>query len=380
MNARIRVAAACGALALAAGTAAQAAPPPPTQAGLPALALVPAHVGGSISFHYDANESAPGGPGATHAVVTLTRVVNDRVAITLTPDEGPPAAAVARIENGGALRLESGSRFARGEAAANDGPRTDGDVPLDRPIGGLPGQTGSAPGGYGGSGQSTGGYGGRGQGTGGYGGRGQGTGGYGQRGQSAGTFDRPAQRSAVPNGIVVVAALVAGRSQAPASARGWSFSTPAGNAFVPMTARVESLRSGVASVVADGSGEIQVASGEVAIPQPQQSPAGGYGGYGGRRRGGNGQGGYGGTGQGGYGGTGQGGYGGTGQGGYGGNGQGGYGGYDPQSSTVPATVEYHVESTFRGGRLMLARGSETTTPHGGAAQSPTTVRWTLTPL
>jgi hypothetical protein len=342
VNARIRVAAVFSALALAAGTAAQAAPAPATQAGLPALALVPAHVGGSISFHYDANESAPGGP-ATHAVVTLTRVVNDRVAITQTPDEGSPTAAVARIENGGGLRLESGSRFARGEAAANGGPRTnDGDVPLDRPIGGLPGQTGSAPGGYGG-----------GQGTGGYGQRGQGTGGYGQRGQSAGTFDRPAQRSAVPNGILVVAALVAGRSQAPASARGWSFSTPAANAFVPMTARVESLRSGVASVVADGSGEIQVASGEVAVPQPQQSPAGGYGGYGGRRRGGNGQRSYGGN--------------------------GGNGGYIPQS-TVPATVAYHVESTFRGGRLTLARGSETTTPHGGAAQSPTTVRWTLTPL
>jgi hypothetical protein len=362
VNARIRAAAVFGALALAAGTAAQAAPAPAPQAGLPALALVPAHVGGSISFHYDANESSPGGPGATHAVVTLTRVVNDRVTITLTPDEGSPTAAVARIENGGGLRLESGSRFARGEAAANGGPRTnDGDIPLDRPIGGLPGQAGSTPGGYGGRGQST--------------------GGYGQRGQSAGTFDRSAQRSAVPSGIVVVAALVAGRSQAPASARGWSFSTPAGNAFVAMTARVESLRSGVASVVADGSGEIQVASGEVAVPQPQQSPAGGYGGYGGRRRGGNG--GYGGNGQGGYGGNGQGGYGGNGgngQGGYGGNGGygNGNGGYVPQS-TVPATVAYHVESTFRGGRLTLARGSETTTPHGGS-QSPATVRWTLTPL
>jgi hypothetical protein len=352
VNARIRAAAVCGALALATGTAAHAAPAPAPQAGLPALALVPAHVGGSISFHYDANESSPGGPGATHAVVTLTRVVNDRVAITLTPDEGSPTAAVARIENGGGLRLESGSRFARGEAPANGGPRTnDGDIPLDRPIGGLPGQTGSASGGYGG--------------------RGQGTGGYGQRGQPAGTFDRSAQRSAVPSGIVVVAALVAGRSQAPASARGWSFSTPAGNAFVPMTARVESLRSGVASIVADGSGEIQVASGEAAVPQPQQSPPGGYGGgYGGRRRGGNGQGGYGGNGQGGYGGNG----------GYGnGNGGNGNGGYAPQSSTVPATVAYHVESTFRGGRLTLARGSETTTPHGGS-QSPTTVRWTLTPL
>ncbi|MBV8368398.1 MAG: hypothetical protein JO036_05620, partial [Candidatus Eremiobacteraeota bacterium] len=60
------------------------------------------------------------------------------------------------------------------------------------------------------------------------------------------------------------------------------------------------------------------------------------------------------------------------------NGQaGGYG--MPARAMVQATVAYHVESAFRGGRLELARGTETTTPHANGAV-PSTVRWTLTPL
>jgi hypothetical protein len=326
-------------LAVSVASAAAAAPAAAPQAALPAFSLLPAHVGGSVSFHYDANESSPRGQSSTHAVITLTRVVNDRVAITVTPDDGAPVAVLGRIENGGGLRIEGGSRFAGSSPArAGGAPSADGDIPLDRPIGGLPGQTGSGQGGYGGRGQ------------------GQGTDGAARAGA---TFERgSAQRAAVPSSITVIAALVAGRPQAGSAAHGWSFSAPAGasEGFVPLTARVESVRGGVASVVADGSGEVQVTANDA--PAAAQSRAasqnGGYGGYGGRRRGGA-----------------------SGQGGYGGYGN---GGVYAQQATVSATVAYHVESAFRGGRLTLARGSETTTPHGAGTQSPTTVRWTLTPL
>jgi hypothetical protein len=380
LNARNALAAIAGAFALIAGTAAGAAPAPAPQTALPALSLWPARVGGSVSFHYDANDSSPAGQSAVHAVVTLTRVVGDRVAITVTPDDGAPSAVVGRIENGGGLRLEPASRFAGAvpvRAGGGQGAGGNGDIPLDRPIGGLPGQSGAPQGGYGGRGQGHSQYGG---------------------GQGAGTFERgSARRSAVPSSIFVVAALVAGRAQAGSGTRGWSFTAPAGatEAFVPLTARVESVRGGVASIIADGSGEVQVASNDATSAQSRApSQNGGYGGYGGRRRGGSsGQGGYGGpgnaggNGNGGYGNAGNGG-GGYGNGGNGGNGNGGNagnggyanGGAYAQQTTVPATVAYHVESSFRGGRLTLARGTETTTPHGTATQSPTTVRWTLTPL
>ncbi len=369
LNARTALAAVAGAFALIAGTAAGAAPAPAPQAALPALSLLPARVGGSVSFHYDANDSSPAGQSAVHAVVTLTRVVSDRVAITVTPDDGAPSAVLGRIENSGGLRLESGSRFAGAvPVRAGGGQGADGDIPLDRPIGGIPGQSGAPQGGYGGRSQGQGQYGG---------------------GQGAGTFERGSvRRSTVPSSILVVAALVAGRSQAGTGTRGWSFTAPAGatEAFVPLTARVESVRGGIASIVAEGSGEVQVASNDVPGAAQPRAPSqnGGYGGYGGRRRGGSsGQGGYGGPGNGGNGNGGP-GNGGNGNGGYG-NGNGGTGGYGSggayaQQTTVPATVAYHVESTFRSGRLTLARGTETTTPRGGAAQSPTTVRWTLTPL
>ncbi|HEX3466201.1 MAG TPA: hypothetical protein VHS78_19280, partial [Candidatus Elarobacter sp.] len=322
------------AFALTAATAAGAAPAP--QTALPALALVPPRVGGSVSFHYDANESSAQGASQTHAVVTLTRVVNDRVAITVTPDDGSPSATVARIENG-ALRLDAGARASRAESPRSDAPRgDDAQIPMDRPIGGLPG--GTAPTGPGQGGYGQGGYGQGRSGQGGYGqgGYGQGSGAYGQR------FGAAAERRAVPSSIAVIAALVAGRSGAGSAARSWSFATVAAgaNGSVPMTAHVESLRDGVASVVADGSGQVELASAETAVPQQLSQ----NGGYGGRRRGG--QGGYGGQDQGGYGRTGQGGNVGPGQGGYG---QGG--GYAPQRTMTPATAAFHVESTFRGGRL-----------------------------
>ena len=63
---------------------------PPLAAATPSL--IPSHVGASVSFHYDAIESGPRGAGGTHAVVTLTRIVNDRVAVTISPDEGQAGA------------------------------------------------------------------------------------------------------------------------------------------------------------------------------------------------------------------------------------------------------------------------------------------------
>ncbi len=66
--------------------------------------------------------------------------------------------------------------------------------------------------------------------------------------------------------------------------------------------------------------------------------------------------------------------------------RGGAGGYGPgrrrnrQRAANAATAAYHVETSFRGSRLELARGSETITPHGTAGEGPTSVRWTLTPL
>ena len=51
-----------------------------------------------------------------------------------------------------------------------------------------------------------------------------------------------------------------------------------------------------------------------------------------------------------------------------------------QQQSVPATVSLHVESTFRGGRLVLARGSDATTTHDVGGDVASTVRWTLTAL
>jgi hypothetical protein len=354
MRVRTTLAAACAALAMASGAAASAAPAPPApEPALPALTLLPQRVGASVSFHYDANATAPAANGPAHAVVTLTRVVNDRVAITVTPDDGAPSAVLGRIENG-TFRIDAAAaRSGRADVARADG----AGVPSDGPIGGLPGGTngGAGPRGDGGYGQR--GQGGYGQGPSGQGPSGQGGYGQGGYGQGGGYASRAEARPTVPGAIAVVAALVAGRAGAGAS-RSWAFTAAAGaGGGVPMTARVESVRGGVASISAEGSGEAQVPSEQpltVAAP-----PQGGEGGYGGRRGGG------------GYGG---------GRGGYGGQ-PGGYGGQGAAQprATVTATVAYHVESAFRGGRLELARGSETITPHATGAPA-STVRWTLTPL
>jgi hypothetical protein len=57
----------------------------------------------------------------------------------------------------------------------------------------------------------------------------------------------------------------------------------------------------------------------------------------------------------------------------------GSGSVDPQR-TVPVTVSLHVESTFRAGRLVLARGSDAATAHAVSGDVTTTLRWTLTAL
>ena len=283
----VRIAAgAVTAFALACG----AAPAAPEPLAPPAFAVVPAHVGTSVSFHYDANESSARGAASVHAVVTLTRVVNDRVAVTVTPDDAAPAVAVARVQGNGELR------FDLAEAPA-----------------GAPS--------------------------------------YGQGGPST-----RASRAIVPTAVVELAALVAGRASAAPGARTWSFAAfPAGaTGVVGMTAKLESAKAGAVTAVADGSGDVQVpgtvpAANASAQPERRAGGFGGYGGPGGRRRGGN---------------------------------ESGYGGTPaaPNVAPVPATVTLHVESEFHGAHVALARGNETTTPHGGASDVPASVRWTLTPL
>ena len=336
---------------LLAGTAAvpsaQLSPPP-------SPSLVPARVGASVSFHYDAIENGPNGAGGTHAVVTLTRIVNDRLAITIGPDEGQAVAVTARVQSDGSYRIDR-TDARRAPATFGDGRTGDPNLPMDGPIGGLPGGAGGA-----GQGQ----YPGQGQ--------GQGRGQYGQAQYGGGSA---AARVEIPAGVRVTSALVAARTSA--SMGSWPFTVALGASEpgVAMIAKLEKAAGGEVTVVADGTGEIRFAPATSAATQ-RTSPQTGTGGYG-RRRGGQGQEipGQGGSGQGGYG------QGGAGQGapGQGGYGQGGYAPQAPQA--VPATATVHVESTFRGGRLQLARGTETTVVHGGASGDTTTsVRWTMTAL
>jgi len=293
-------------------TAALAPPPAPS----PATSLIPAHVGGSVSYHYDAIETGPRGTTNTRAVLTLTRVVNDRVTITVTPDEGPATAVVARVGRDGALRADS-----------TDAPSSD--IPLDRPLG-------------------------------------------------AGFAPAREAHTAIPESVRVLAALLASRPATSTNARTWPFAAivQSSESSVAMTARAGESHGTETTVIADGSGEVQVAASRdsAATPQPRND--------GGQRGGGvffpgGGQGGQGGQGGGVYG---------SGRGRRGGQGGGGQspGGQSSatadQQRTVPATVNLHVESTFRGGRLVLARGSDAATTHASGGDATTTVRWTLTAL
>jgi hypothetical protein len=319
------------ALTLAGTLAVSAAPPSP--------ALIPSHVGSSVSFHYDAIENGPRGAGGTHAVLTLTRIVNDRVAITISPDEGQPSAVIARVLSDSSLRFDV-AEPRRAESAYGGGRQAGSDLPMDGPIGGLPGA--GAPG------------------------QGQGQGRT-QSGAAPG-----AMRAEVPASVRIVSALVAARPSA--STHSWPFSVAFGASEpgIPMTAKLEKAVGTEATVVADGTGEIRVAAAATGATQPAYPQGGGTGGYGRGRRGGSGMPGQGNPGQGipGQGGPGQ-----------GMPGQGGYAA-TPAPQAVPATATLHVETTFRGGRLQLARGSETTVVHGGSTSgdATTSVRWTLTAL
>jgi hypothetical protein len=298
------------------GIAAAAVAPPP-QAPSPATSLIPAHVGGSVSYHYDAVETGPRGTTNTRAVLTLTRVVNDRVTITVTPDEGPATAVVARLGRDGALRADSGADAS--------------DIPLDRPLGGF-------------------------------------------------TPVREA-RAAIPQSVRVLAALLASRPATGTSARTWPFAAAVGpsESSVAMTARAAEAHGTETTVVADGTGEVQIAAvrdGTATQPRSDDGTRGGGQRGGGVFFPGGGQGG-----QGGVYGSGRGRRGGQGGGQGGGQSPGGQNtGSADQPRTVPATVNLHVESTFRGGRLVLARGSDAATAHATAGDATTTVRWTLTAL
>jgi hypothetical protein len=340
------------ALTLAGSLAATTAPTIAPKPALPSPSLIPLRVGASVSFHYDANENGPSGAGGTHAVVTLTRIVNDRLAITISPDEGQASAVIARVQSDGSFRFD-GTDSRRPQATYGAERAGDPNLPMDGPIGGLPGGAGAA---------------------------GQGRGQYPSQGQGP---SRVASRVEIPAGVRVLSALVAARSSA--SMGSWPFSVTlgSGDPGVAMIAKLEKTAGSEATVVADGTGEIRIAAAATAATQPSY-PQTGTGGYGRGRRGGQGQGipGQGGSGQSGSGRSGS-GQGGSGQGapGQGGYGQGGYAA--PQApQTVPATATLHIESTFRGGRLQLARGSETMVVHGGSASGDTTtsVRWTLTAL
>lgn len=338
------------ALTLSAAGAATAAiavaPAPPSS-------LVPPRVGGSVSYHYDAVETGPRGTTNTRAVLTLTRVVNDRVTITVTPDDGPATAVVARIGRDGVLQADAGDVRARGYAGGEAS-----DIPLDRPLGGIPGDSrgpsdSRSPSGYGGGG--------------GYGS------GYGAAREA---------RAEIPESVRVLAALVGSRTAAGANARSWPFAAAfASQGSVAMTARAGESHGTETTVVADGSGDVQIAA---ARDTTATRTDGGAGDNGGRRGGDNG-------GQRGAGGIffpggGQGGVYGGGRGRRGGQTAGGQypggsgSGASAQQRTVPASVALHVESTFRGGRLVLAHGSDTRTAHATGGDVTTTVRWTLSAL
>lgn len=278
----------------------------------PNPSLIPARVGGSVSYHYDAIETGQRGTTTTRAVLTITRVVNDRVTITVTPDEGPATAVAARLGRDGALRPDyADARSSAGRAGGGD---ATADIPLDRPLGGLPGD---APG---------------------------------SSRYSVAGFTRNLEiRPAIPESVRVLAALLASRPAAGTNARTWPFAAAvqSSESSVPMTGRAGEARASESTVVADGTGDVLIAAardGFATQPRSDGSQRGGVYGSGRGRRGGQGS------------------------------------GSAEQQRTVPATVSLHVESTFRGGRLVLARGSDAATAHATGGDVTTTLRWTLTAL
>jgi hypothetical protein len=342
------------AVVLAGMPASAAVPAPRVIPPRAAASVVPVHVGMSLAYRYELEQTGPRGTTTTRASVALTRVAGDRVTVTLTPEAGEPTAVVGRIATDGTLHLDTPTDERGTDAGAAD-------IPQDTPLGGLP----DDPRGSGASQAGTG--------NGRYGGR---------NGYGTGAGGRGAQTPA----WAALASLLAFRATGGTTTPSWTFSAPVGPAvtgpvpLLALTARATTAQNGlVETVVADGRGDVQLAA-------TTGSP-GAYGGRTGgtRRRGGTQGGGYPGGGQDGNTGTGQGGYPGGGQGGYPSRRGGQNGGQSSADGSggiavgrpVPATVVLHVESVFRDGRLASARGTQTSTLHGGGTDVTTTSRWTL---
>ncbi len=315
------------AVALAGMPASAAVPAPRVIPPRATASVVPVHVGMSLAYRYELEQTGPRGTTTTRASVALTRVAGDRVTVTLTPETGEPTALVGRIATDGTLHLDTPTDERGAGASAAD-------VPQDTPLGGLP----DDPRGNGASQAGTGAAGGRGAQT-------------------------PAWAA--------LASLLAFRATGGTTTPSWTFSAPvgpAGTGAVPLlalTARATTAQNGlVETVVADGRGDVQLAA-----------ASGSPGAYGGRGTGGTRR----------RGGTQGGGYPGGGQGGYPSRRGGQSGGQSsPDGSggiaagrTVPATVVLHVESVFRDGRLASARGTQTSTLHAGGSDTTAIVRWTL---
>jgi hypothetical protein len=368
------------AFALVAGpfTVAVAAVPVPAP-----LAFVPPHAGESQAYRYEVDET--GGPRGAIKVrqsMTFAREANDRLKITVTPDDGTATTVYAIIAADGSLspapaplatRAPYAARVNPPAPGASAVPTTDPSLPLNRPILALPagGATtrtrDSAQGGYPGGGQQGGAY---------------------PRGGQAGgqSFPRITQPS-LPRNVQIVGSLVAAAraAQQPAS-NGFAFSAIVGEAprsfstydpsqtvapspapapAVPMTAKLTALKAGDTQIVADGNGSVVLGLGGLgdgAAAGGQQRRSGGGG-----RAGGQG---------GGIGGILMPG-GGTGGGGRGGQGGGGRRAQAGGATSTPATMNLHVESTFHNGTLQVARGKTTTTYTQNGANVTTTSTWLL---
>jgi hypothetical protein len=362
------------------------------------FAFVPAHTGESQAYRYEVDETGgPRGAVKVRQSITLAREANDRLKITVAPDDGTPTTMYAIIAADGSLSpapvpLATRAPYATRVNApapapgASAVPTVDPSLPMDRPILALPGggQTTRTRGGAQGSGYPGGSTPGGGQQGGTYPGGGQAGGTYPGGGQAGGqSFPRVTQPS-LPRNVQIVGSLIAAArgAQAPTT-NGFAFSAVVGEAprsfsaynpsqtvapspapapAVPMTAKLTALKAGDTQIVADGNGSVVLGLGALG----DGASTGGQ-----QRRGGGGRGGQGG------------GIGGIliPGGGAGGSGRGqGGAGRRPQAggaTSTPATMNLHVESTFHNGVLQVARGKTTTTYTQNGANVTTTSTWLL---
>lgn len=277
-------------------------------------AIVPALTGGSAAYRYDVDEHGPRGDSSTHETIVITRLAGDRAVITVVPENGPPSALDAGVAPGGAL--VAATRMPR--------PAPTGEIPLDRPLGGLPDDPASSP------------------------------------------SPRPSPTASVPLALRAVSAILATVRTTPGAS--WAAASETGAEALSLTARVSRGTGANATLVADGT---------AAIPGSTRGTGEGQGqaqGQGQRHGGGYGRGGGGGgifglpfpVGH----------QGGMGSGSRGGNGNsGGQRGNAPQAAPTQATV--HVETTLKDGRFAAASGTETGTSQGATTVTRT---WQLTRL